>query len=80
MSLESDFQAASDKSNSLSPSQDEKLELYAFYKQAKEGDVSGDRPGDFISGFKYDARLRVKGMKKEEAMKNYIALVNQLGG
>ncbi|HZB14010.1 MAG TPA: acyl-CoA-binding protein, partial [Chryseolinea sp.] len=29
------------------PSNEELLQLYALYKQATEGDVSGERPGGF---------------------------------
>ena len=31
------------------PSNDQLLDLYAFYKQATEGDVSGSRPGREMS-------------------------------
>jgi acyl-CoA-binding protein len=56
------------------------LRLYALYKQAMVGDVSGDRPGfsDLVDRFKYDAWAKVKGMPMEEAMQSYIDLVNTL--
>jgi diazepam-binding inhibitor (GABA receptor modulating acyl-CoA-binding protein) len=54
--------------------------LYALYKQATTGDVSGDRPGltDFVGRAKYDAWAKLKGKSKEDAMQAYIELVQQL--
>jgi acyl-CoA-binding protein len=62
------------------PSNDQLLDLYAFYKQATEGDVSGSRPGmlDLKGRAKYDAWAKRKGLSKEEAMKKYVALVDKL--
>ena len=59
------------------PSNDQLLELYAFYKQASEGDVSGSRPGmlDLKGRAKYDAWAKRKGMTKDAAMESYIVLV-----
>jgi diazepam-binding inhibitor (GABA receptor modulating acyl-CoA-binding protein) len=60
------------------PSNEELLQLYALYKQATEGDVSGERPGgfDFKAIAKYDAWLDLKGKAKEEAATEYIVLVD----
>ena len=57
------------------PTQTQKLQLYAWYKQATEGDVKGDAPKgfDIVAKAKYAAWERVKGMTQEEAMKQYIA-------
>ena len=54
--------------------------LYALYKQATEGDVSGERPGgfDFKAIAKYDAWAEVKGKSKDDAMKEYVSLVDRL--
>jgi diazepam-binding inhibitor (GABA receptor modulating acyl-CoA-binding protein) len=62
------------------PSNDQLLELYAFYKQATEGDVTGDRPGmlDMKGRAKHDAWAKKKGLKQDEAKKKYIALVDKL--
>jgi len=62
------------------PSDQTLLKLYALYKQAALGDVSGDRPGlgDLVGRFKYDAWALVKGMSREEAMRSYIDLVKNL--
>jgi len=64
------------------PGNDVKLRLYALYKQGAEGDVGGKRPGftDMIGRAKYDAWAKVKGLSKDEAMKQYIDLVRSLGG
>ena len=58
------------------------LELYALYKQATAGDVSGERPGmmDFINRSKYDAWEKLKGQSSDSAMQAYIDLVNRLLG
>lgn len=60
-------------------SNDVLLELYALYKQASVGDVSGARPGmlDVKGRAKYDAWARRKGLTKEAAMQQYIALVGK---
>lgn len=62
------------------PENDMLLKLYALYKQATEGDVSGGRPGLFpVDGrLKYDARARLKGLSGDEAMQQYVDLVEQL--
>jgi acyl-CoA-binding protein len=56
------------------------LKLYAYYKQATAGDVSGSRPGmtDFAGRAKYDAWSKLKGTGKEQAMQSYIDLAEQL--
>ncbi len=56
---------------------DTMLELYALYKQATVGDVTGDRPGmlDLRGRAKYDAWARRKGMAKDAAMQAYVELV-----
>jgi acyl-CoA-binding protein len=62
------------------PSNDQLLDLYGLYKQATEGDVSGDRPGlfDLKGRAKYDAWTKRKGASKDDAMKKYVALVDAL--
>ncbi|MGE5717540.1 MAG: acyl-CoA-binding protein [Acidobacteriota bacterium] len=62
------------------PSNEQLLDLYAFYKQATEGDVSGPRPGmlDLKGRAKYDAWAGRKGLSRDEAMKKYAALVDKL--
>jgi acyl-CoA-binding protein len=62
------------------PTNEELLELYALFKQATEGDVSGERPGgfDFKAIAKFDSWEEQKGKSKEQAMQDYINLVNTL--
>jgi acyl-CoA-binding protein len=56
------------------------LELYGLYKQATQGDVTGDSPGlfDFVAKAKYEAWSGRKGMSQEEAAHAYVALVDRL--
>lgn len=65
---------------SRSPGNQDLLALYAHYKQAIEGDVSGKRPNmtDFKGRAKYDAWAKLKGMDAEQAMSGYIAKVQSL--
>lgn len=62
------------------PADEDMLRLYALYKQASVGDVSGDRPGafDFVGRAKYDAWSRLKGTTQDKAMKSYVDLVERL--
>jgi acyl-CoA-binding protein len=55
------------------------LDMYALYKQATVGDVSGSRPGmlDLKGRAKYDAWAKQKGNSKDAAMTAYIALVEK---
>jgi diazepam-binding inhibitor (GABA receptor modulator, acyl-CoA-binding protein) len=77
------FEAAAEAVKSLKddPGSDAKLKLYALFKQGTEGDASGRRPGftDMIARAKFDAWAKVKGVSKEEAMKEYVALCKSLG-
>ena len=56
------------------------LKLYAFYKQATDGDVGGDKPGmfDLVAKKKYEAWEKIKGLSADDAMKGYIAEVERL--
>lgn len=62
------------------PSNEMKLEFYALYKQATEGDVCGKRPGmmDFVGRAKFDAWEKLKGMSKDDAMQQYIDKLESL--
>ncbi len=55
------------------------LDLYGLYKQSTSGDVSGARPGvmDLKGRAKYDAWAKRKGLTKDAAMTQYIALVDR---
>jgi diazepam-binding inhibitor (GABA receptor modulator, acyl-CoA-binding protein) len=56
------------------------LKLYALYKQASSGDVEGKRPGftDMVGRAKWDAWNEIKGKGNDEAMKEYVALIESL--
>ncbi len=73
--------AAAVKTLEERPDNDTLLRLYALYKQGSEGDVSGERPGffDFVGAAKYEAWERLKGTDSDDAKRQYIELVRQLG-
>ena len=64
------------------PDDNTMLQLYALYKQATDGDVSGDKPGffDFVGVAKYEAWEKLQGTAMEAARDQYIDLVRKLGG
>jgi pimeloyl-ACP methyl ester carboxylesterase/acyl-CoA-binding protein len=59
------------------PSNELKLKMYALYRQSRDGDVQGRRPGimDVVGRYKYDACAALIGMPREEAMRQYIVEV-----
>jgi acyl-CoA-binding protein len=76
------FDAAVERSKTFTkrPTNEELLRLYGLFKQATEGDATGDRPGgfDFKAIAKFDAWEELKGKTKEQAMTEYVTLVNNL--
>ncbi|MDH3646067.1 MAG: acyl-CoA-binding protein [Gammaproteobacteria bacterium] len=62
------------------PDNEDLLALYALYKQATDGDVTGARPGgfDFVGGAKYDAWSELQGLSSADAMQRYISKVESL--
>ena len=62
------------------PDNDTLLKLYALYKQGSIGDASDEQPGlfDVVGTAKHDAWVRLHGTAPDEAMRRYIALVEQL--
>lgn len=84
MTTPAEFEAASQRAQQLpsKPSNMVLLQLYALYKQATEGDVSGERPGgfDFKAIAKYDAWNGLKGTSQDDAREQYVQLVNELAG
>jgi len=82
--LKTQFEKAAQEAQKLpkKPDNETLLRLYALYKQATVGDVSGKRPGfmDMVGQAKYDAWAKVKGTSKDAAMQAYIDLVNKLKG
>ena len=82
--LRKQFDAASEAVKKLDerPDNEMMLRLYSLYKQATEGDVTGEKPGffDFVGTAKYEAWSKLKGTSSDDAMKKYIAAVKQLTG
>jgi diazepam-binding inhibitor (GABA receptor modulating acyl-CoA-binding protein) len=56
------------------------LKIYALYKQATEGDCEGKRPGftDMVGRAKYDAWKGLEGKSADEAMQEYVDLIESL--
>lgn len=56
------------------------LRLYALFKQASEGDATGDKPGfaDIVGKYKYDAWSALAGTPQETAKQQYVELVESL--
>ena len=80
--LKRKFDAAAADSKNLpeAPGNDMKLKMYGLFKQGGAGDVTGSRPGftDIVGRAKYDAWAAVKGTRSEDAMQQYIDLVESL--
>jgi diazepam-binding inhibitor (GABA receptor modulator, acyl-CoA-binding protein) len=80
--LKTRFEKAQEEVNDLSerPDNNTLLKLYALYKQATQGDATGERPGsfDFVRRAKFDAWAEVKGTSTEDAMQQYVNLVASL--
>lgn len=85
MELKEQFEQAAADSKNLpeKPGNDVLLQLYSLYKQGSSGDINTEPPSnpfDFVGKAKYEAWLALKGKSSEEAMKEYVALVNKLKG
>ena len=84
MSVQSQFDQAVAESKNLPERPDNMtlLKIYALFKQASAGDVEGKRPGftDMVGRAKYDAWDALKGTSKDDAMQQYIDLINELKG
>ena len=82
MELKEQFEQAVANSKNLTerPSNDILLKIYSLYKQATEGDITGDKPGgfDFKAIAKYKAWEKLKGKPAEECMKEYVSLIDSL--
>ncbi len=82
MSLTERFEDAVAKSKTLTTRPDNQtlLKIYALYKQGTQGDVQGDKPGfvDMVGRAKYEAWEGLQGKTQDEAMQDYIALIDKL--
>jgi acyl-CoA-binding protein len=80
--LKATFEAAVVASKQLPEKPDNMtlLQIYSLYKQATEGDVEGKRPGftDMVGRAKYDAWAAVKGTSADDAMQQYVDLIESL--
>jgi acyl-CoA-binding protein len=80
--LKADFAKAVTESKQLPEKPDNMtlLKIYALYKQATEGDVEGKRPGftDMVGRAKYDAWAGLKGTSGDDAMQQYVDLIESL--
>ncbi len=81
-SLQATFEKAVAESKQLPEKPDNQtlLKIYALYKQATAGDVEGKRPGftDMVGRAKFDAWAAVKGTAKDDAMQQYVDLIESL--
>jgi len=84
MELKDNFEKAVNDSKQLTTKPDNEilLRLYSLYKQATEGDIHADVPGmfDFVAKAKYDAWTKLKGVTANDAMQQYVDLVDELKG
>ena len=80
--LKAAFEKAVAESKSLPEKPDNAtlLQIYALYKQATTGDVDGKRPGfgDMVGRAKWDAWNGVKGKTTNEAIQEYVDLIESL--
>ena len=80
--LKASFDAAVAASKQLPDKPDNMtlLKIYSLYKQSSEGDVEGKRPGftDMVGRAKYDAWAKLAGKSNDEAMQEYVDLIESL--
>lgn len=80
--LKARFEAAVAASKDLSERPDNAtlLKIYSLYKQSTEGDAAGSRPSftDMVARAKWDAWNAHKGKSKDQAMQDYVDLIESL--
>ncbi|MGE0497001.1 MAG: acyl-CoA-binding protein [Ramlibacter sp.] len=80
--LKAAFEAAVANSKNLSERPDNAtlLKIYALYKQATAGDNTEKKPGfgDMVGRAKWDAWNGFKGTSNDDAMQQYIDLIESL--
>lgn len=80
--LKKQFEKAQSDSKKLAerPDNNTLLKIYALYKQGSAGDVDGKRPGftDMVGRAKWDAWNSIKGLSQNDAMTQYVALIDDL--
>ena len=57
------------------------LKIYALYKQGSAGDNADKKPGfsDMVARAQWDAWNNLKGTSQDEAMQQYVDLIESLG-
>ncbi|MBX3240291.1 MAG: acyl-CoA-binding protein [Chitinophagaceae bacterium] len=83
MDLKEQFEKAVAESKKImeKPSNETLLQLYSLFKQSTEGDNTSGGPAnpfDFVAKAKYEAWAALKGKSREDAMQEYVDLVNKL--
>ncbi|MET0311055.1 MAG: acyl-CoA-binding protein [Burkholderiaceae bacterium] len=80
--LKAAFEAAVANSKNLSERPDNQtlLKIYALYKQATTGDNAEKKPGfgDMVGRAKWDAWNALKGTSNDDAMQQYVDLIESL--
>lgn len=80
--LKAAFEAAVANSKNLSerPDNGTLLKIYALYKQATAGDNTEKKPGfaDMVGRAKWDAWNGFKGTSSDDAMQQYVDLIESL--
>ncbi len=80
--LKKQFEAAAANSKNLSERPDNAtlLKIYALYKQGSNGDNTDKKPGfgDMVGRAKWDAWNALKGTSQEDAMQQYVDLIQSL--
>ena len=80
--LKADFEAAVANSKKLAerPDNTTLLKIYGLYKQATAGDNTEKKPGfgDMVGRAKWDAWNGLKGTAGDDAMQQYIDLIESL--
>lgn len=82
--LKAEFETAVANSKTLSerPDNTTLLKIYGLYKQATQGDNGEKKPGfgDMVGRAKWDAWNGLKGTSSEDAMRQYVDLIDSLRG
>lgn len=80
--LKAKFEAAMANSKNLSERPDNAtlLKIYGLYKQSSVGDNADKKPGfgDMVGRAKWEAWNNLKGTSSEDAMQQYIDLIESL--
>jgi len=84
MSLQEQFASAMAESKNLPERPDNMtlLKIYALFKQGSAGDATGERPGftDMVGRAKFDAWAALQGTSQDDAMQQYVDLIEDLKG